>query len=52
MYSDRSSASVQTTSVAFGRNEGSPRSRSYHARAAVRSRTRMPANSATVIGRP
>ena len=34
----------------FGKNEGSPRSRSYHARAAVRSRTRSPANSATVMG--
>jgi hypothetical protein len=52
MYSDRSSARVQTTSVAFGKNEGSPRSRSYQARAAVRSRTRIPANSATVVGAP
>src|SRR4051794_41917444 len=49
MYSDRSAATVQTTSVAFGKNEGSPRSRSYQARAAVTSRTRIPANSATLI---
>src|SRR5262249_22994154 len=52
MYSERSSARFQTTSVEFGKNEGSPRSRPYHARAAVKSRTRIPANSATPIGIP
>src|SRR5204863_7609714 len=52
MYSDLSSATVQTTSVALGKNDGSPRSRSYQARAATRSRTRIPANSATVIAAP
>jgi hypothetical protein len=49
MYSDRSSARVQTTSVAFEKNEGSPRSRSSQTRAAVTSRTPIPANSATVM---
>src|SRR4051794_41407047 len=49
MYSDRSSATVQTTSESLGKNAGSPRSCSYHARAAARSRTRIPAKSAMVM---
>src|SRR5437899_3044190 len=40
---DRSSASVHTASVAWGKNVGSPSSRSYHGRAAWKSRTRRPA---------
>src|SRR4051794_30016972 len=49
MYTDRSSATVHTTSESFGKNAGSPRSRSYQARAAARSRTRIPAKSAMVM---
>src|SRR4051794_10070491 len=41
---ERSSARVQTASVAWGKKAGSPSKRSYHARAEPKSRTRSPAN--------